>query len=210
MKISTVLLAVVAGAVIIGGCDLPKKDHSTLARELTEKTESLRKLQQENQQLQTAFSEQKQQIRTLQQLGDRRFDLLYRIQRIELGRHTGGVNLDDIGGDDGIKVYLRPIDQDGSVIKTAGTVKIQLFDLAADPKTNLIGEYLFDVTEISKQWSSGFLAYHFSFECPWQMGPPAHKEITVRAEFTDYLTGKVLTAQKLCKIKLPTSKPADK
>ena len=185
------------------GCAVPKEKYDRTATQLTEAREALRKLQGDRDGLQAVVIDQQKQIRVLQRLGEGRMEKLFHVRRIALGRYTGGADLDGVEGDDGIKVYLRPIDQEGSVVKAAGEVRIGLFDLAADPQDNLIGEYEFTVEQVSKQWSGGFMAYHFSFECPWKLAPPAHDEITVRVQFTDYLTGKVFTAQKLCKVKLP-------
>jgi len=196
-------LAALAGAS--GGCMLvDKTEYQKLKSDRKAALEEVRKVRELNAGLQAELVAQRKQIDSLQALGGReRLKRLFRVQRIALGRYTGGVDLDGKEGDDGIKVYLRPIDADGSVIKAAGTVKIQLFDLAIEGKDNLIGRYEWTAEQISKQWSSGFMTYHFSFKCPWKASPPAHDEITVRVEFIDYLTGKVLTAQKLCKVNLP-------
>ena len=121
------------------------------------------------------------------------------------------MDLDGREGHEGIKVFLRPLDADESVIKAAGDVKIQLYDLAAPKGRNLIGEYVWSAEKISQQWSSSAFTYHYSFECPWKKGAvPKHEEITVRVEFTDYLTGKVFSTQKICKVKLPVIKPKTK
>ena len=199
----TAVCALAAASLTAPGCAVPKEKYDRTATQLTEAREALRKLQGDRDGLQAVVIDQQKQIRVLQRLGEGRMEKLFHVRRIALGRYTGGADLDGVEGDDGIKVYLRPIDQEGSVVKTAGEVRIGLFDLAADPQDNLIGEYEFTVEQVSKQWSGGFMAYHFSFECPWKLAPPARDEITVRVQFTDYLTGKVFTAQKLCKVKLP-------
>ncbi len=147
------------------------------------------------------------QIQTLQGLGEKRLGLLFCVTDIKLGKYTAGVDLDDRPGHDGVRVYLTPIDADGHAIKAAGAVKIQLFDLAAKTGENLVSACDFPVDKIAERWSAGFMTYHYRFECRWKT-PPKHDEITVRVEFTDYLTGKTFTAQKVCKIRLPASSPA--
>ncbi|MHC4295419.1 MAG: hypothetical protein ACYSTL_07520 [Planctomycetota bacterium] len=196
-----VVLAGITGAMSAGGCELPKREDSLTEQLQTCKTE-LSKLETEAGELRTLTADQEKQIRTLRGLGEKRLEKLFYVERIELGRYTGAADLDGKAGDDGIKVFLKPIDRAGSVVKAAGDVKIQLFDLGIEPPDNLIGEYEWTPGQIAKQWSSGFVAYHFSFECPWKGSAPQHDEITVRVEFTDYLTGKTFTAQKLCKVKL--------
>ncbi len=149
-----------------------------------------------------SIAQKDKQIATLQTLGQKRLEKLNRVERINLSGSSTGVDLDDKPGDEAIKVYLQPIDQDGSTIKAAGSIKIELYDLAAAPKENLIGRYEWSVDEISKHWAS-FVVHHYSFVCKWQAQTPKHDEITIRVEFTDYLTGKTFTNQTVCKIQLP-------
>jgi hypothetical protein len=190
-------------AISTGGC-------GWFNRSLAKDTERIEQLQADLEQvadsrdgLQTVVVDQQKQIRSLQALGKTRLDKLFHVEKIELGRYTAGIDTDGKSGDDAVKVYLRPIDREGHTIKAAGDVKIRLFDLGADPRQSLIGEYEWSADQVAKQWSSSFMTYHFSFVCPWKKVPPLHKEVTVRVEFVDYLTGKHFTAQKLCKVKLP-------
>ena len=149
------------------------------------------------------LARKQKRIDTLVSLGPDRLKKLYYTTSIKLGQYTGGADLDGQAGDDGIKVFLRPIDTNGDTIKAAGSVTVQLYDLARAADKTLIGEYKWSIDEVAKAFSGGFLTYHFSFTCPWKSGPPKHDEITVRVEFIDYLTGKTLSVQKVCKVDLP-------
>ncbi len=185
-----------------GGCDQPARPVSLASHE-----KQLAQLRRNNVKLTQQIAEQNRQIETLQQLGDKRFDAFPRIERIALGSYTGGIDTDGKPGHDAIKVFLKPIDADGSVIKAAGSVKISLFDLSADEQEILLGECNWTPEELSKQWSSGLVAYHYSLICPLSsdgITAPVENGITVRVEFVDYVTGKTHTAQKLCKIKTGT------
>ena len=115
---------------------------------------------------------------------------------------SGGYDSDGKPGDDGVVVYLRPVDADGDVLKVAGEIRIQLYDLAAPPRQNLIGEYVIPVDEARKLWYGKFLTNYYAVKCPWPHGPPQHSEITIRATFIDYLTQRVITAQQTCQVKL--------
>jgi len=208
------LAVMLAGATgCQNGLDLSGRDAKIekLHKELEETTESLREARQINHGMQIVVIDQQKQIRTLRRLGDERLKKIFHVQAIRLGQYTGGADFDGQAGDDGIKVYLRPIDQRGDTIKAAGEVKIRLYDLAAPAGKNLIGEYNWPVEKMAGAFSGGFMTYHFSFECPWKSGPPQHREITVRVEFVDYLTGRHFSAQKLCKVDVasePATKPA--
>ncbi|MBT3200695.1 MAG: hypothetical protein HN350_12355 [Phycisphaerales bacterium] len=148
---------------------------------------------------------QQKRIDTLMALGPDRLKKLHYPTKLTLGQYTGGADLDAQPGDDGIKVYLRPIDANGDTIKSAGSVAIQMYDLALAPTKTLIGEYKWNTEQTAKSFTGGFMAYHYTFVCPWKPTPPANSEITIRVEFTDYLTGKTLTVQKLCKVDLPAT-----
>ena len=200
--------AMLAVLFTAGGClFVPKSDLDQANQQLEQTRAELRKVTESRDGLQAVVIDQQKQLRSLQRLGHVRLEKLFHVERIELGRYTGPIDTNNDGAQDAIKVYLRPLDRAGHTIKAAGDVKIRLFDLAADPKQNLIGEYSWTADKIADQWSSSFMTYHFSFVCAWKDGPPAHDQVTVRVEFVDYLTGKHFSAQKVCKVK-PAPPPA--
>ena len=197
------VIRLVPAALLLVGCIGPNgEDAAARLRRCQKENESLKA---NVQYLQAELIAGQEQIRTLQALGDKRMDLLFSVSDITIGKYTAGVDLDDKDGQDGVRVYLTPIDRDGHALKAAGSVKIQMFDLAA--KENMVAECNFPVERISEQWSGGFMAYHYRFDCPWGK-QPEHDELTVRVEFTDYLTGKTFTAQKVCRLKLTGPSPA--
>lgn len=117
---------------------------------------------------------------------------------------SGGYDSDKQPGDDGVTVYLKPVDQYGDVIKVAGDLTIQLYDLAADPRDNFIGEYKVSADQIGKLWHGRLLTSHYTIKCPFPADRrPQHSELTIRAVFVDYLTRRVVAAQATCKVKLP-------
>ena len=190
-RMNVLLLWVTAVAI---GCNGPGSP-AALQRQNDQLKENVRDLRK-------TIAGQAEQIRTLQALGDKRLEMLFRVTEIKLGRYTAGVDLDDAEGDDGVRVYVSPRDDDGHTLKAAGAIRIQLFDLAAKPKDSLLGAFDFPAEGIGEHFYSGFLANHYKFDCRWK-NAPAHDEITVRVVFTDYLTGKKFTAQKVVTIALP-------
>ena len=199
---------VLAGAVagLCGGCRASNGRHEEMFQQLLSCRNELDRLRKANRKLQLSLAGKDRQIRTLQALGEKRLEKLFHVERIEFGSHTGGVDLDETPGDDGIRVYLRPVDRDGSTLKAAGAIRIQLYDLAAAPNENLVGRYEWSVDQAAKQWS-GFVHYHYRLTCRWPARAPEHDEITVRAEFTDYLTGRRLTRQTTCRIERAPKPP---
>ena len=199
--------AVIVSAALPGcrGMDIFRQDKKI--KQLREELESARAgakaARQATSEAKSELARKQKRIDTLVALGPDRLKKLFYAKDIKLGQYTGGADLDGQAGCDGIKVFLRPIDANGDTIKAAGAVTVQLYDLAQPADKTLIGEYKWSVDEVAKAFSGGFLTYHFTFTCPWKSGPPKHAEITVRVEFIDYLTGKTLAAQKVCKVDLP-------
>jgi hypothetical protein len=158
--------------------------------------------------LESTSADQQKQVLQLQALGPGRLEKLFRVARIELSGYTAGYGGDEAGPDKGVRVLLNPVDDQGSVIKAAGDVTIQLYDLAAPPGANRLAEHSFPVDVIGKYWFSGAMTNHYAFECPWSAAPPLHSQITVRAVFVDYLTGRSFTTQRLCSVRLaPATQP---
>ena len=170
----------------------------------------LRELRRENaalkaevHELRLSAAKREKLIQRLRGLGEKRLDLLFTVARIELGRYTAGADLDGKPGHDGVRVYLRPLDRDGHAIKAAGSVTVRLFDLDRQGD-NLLATCEFPVEKIAAHWHGGFGTYHYRFDCPWKR-PPTDGEVTVRVVFTDYLTGRSFSAQKLLKVKPPAA-----
>lgn len=198
----TVWMTVFTAAVVLcAGCEAPQSN---------EKERTISELREKLTERDTQIVTQKSTIDTLnQQLAVARSiseDDLKRIfypERIEIDRLTGGFDKDGKPGDDGVVVYFRPIDRKGDVIKVAGDVKIQLYDLAAPESENLIGEYVIPVDKLIDLWYGKLMTNHFSVNCPWAKRAPAHPEVTVRLVFVDYLTKRVVSSQAVCKVSLP-------
>jgi hypothetical protein len=170
----------------------------------------IEQLRTSNEELQQQLLHRDEQIVTLQKLGDKRLGLLYTVQRVALASGTAGANTDDKPGDDAVKVNVELIDQHGSVLKAAGSAKVQVFDLAMPEGKNLLAEREYDPNAAAKNWMSGLFSSYYSFTIPLP-AEPAHGELTVRVEFTEYLTGKTFTTQDVIKVALPpkpTTQPA--
>ena len=148
------------------------------------------------------------QVEVLQALGPRRLEKLFVVDRIELASRTGGADYDDVPGDDGITVYLRPLDADGHVLKAAGEITIELLDTNRPGQPRSLGLYVHnDPEQLRKLWYGAFLTNHYTIKCPWQpdVGPPTNREVTVKATFYDFVTGKRFTATKVVDVALPGS-----
>ncbi|TWT42220.1 hypothetical protein RAS1_33500 [Phycisphaerae bacterium RAS1] len=128
--------------------------------------------------------------------------LLFYPDTLVIDALSGGEDYDGKPGDDGVTVYLKPVDRAGDVLKSAGDIAVELYDLAAEPGQNRIGEYKIPVDKCGELWNGKLLTYHYAIRCPFPAGRPKNTEITIRATFVDYITQRVLTAQKVCTVRL--------
>jgi len=188
------------------GCNaVPADKFQETQRELQLAQERVRSLEQQ-------VADEQQSIRHLQtQLARMRgldktqlMDELVTAERIELVSPSGAYDIDGRPGDDGITLFVRPIDRDGHVVKCAGTIKVTILDPLSPPNRNVVAEYNFDLPTTRKMWYGRLMTNHFTVRCPWPTGQvPIHDELLAHVVFTDLLTGRVLTASHSYKIKLP-------
>lgn len=111
---------------------------------------------------------------------------------------SGGADFDGKPGDDGVVVYLRPRDADGDAVKAPGRIRIQLMDNTNIGSPRVLGVYVFDnPDELRDTWHSRFATMHYVLRCPFMPDArPRGNRVTVNVEFTDFLTGRTLTAVK--------------
>lgn len=101
----------------------------------------------------------------------------------------------------GLIAYVKLIDQQGDVIKSAGRLNLALWDLSVDAEEQLIGQWHFDADTLQAYWLSGMMNNHFKFTLPWPKGEiPSQKSLTLKCTFTEALTGNMFEAQTLVKV----------
>ena len=81
-----------------------------------------------------------------------------------------------------------------------GSFVVEAFDLAAPDGQRDVGKWEFPVDQAGKLWSGALLRYEYVLPCPFQK-PPANAELTVKVTFTDELTSRVFTEQKVVSVK---------
>lgn len=206
-------LAVAGAALFLLGCDtIPAEEFRTVQRESQAAKEQAGQLEQQLAAEQKTNRNLQEQLATVRGMDRATVDQLIVPVRIELASQSGGYNTDGKPGDDGVVLYVQPIDKDGHVIKAAGSISVTLLDLSEPSRPVVISEYDFDVPTTRTLWYGRFMTNHFTVRCPWPpSGPPLADEVTAHIEFTDLLTGRVLTAQNRFEIQHAaklTSRPA--
>ena len=160
-------------------------------------------IKRENEELKAENKQLKEQLETLMGIDKpARLEAISAVSSIELTNRCGIYDKDsnDTGKKKTLVVYLRPIDDMGDCFKAAGAVKIELWNLNAKPAEALLSSWEIEPEKLKKRWSGSLLTsyYKLQFDVSSILGSK-EKELTLKAEFTDYLTGKILRAQRVVK-----------
>jgi hypothetical protein len=136
-----------------------------------------------------------------------RLDRMVTVHGIKLGRLTGGDPANTANApDEGLKIYLTPVDETGEALKDTGTVDVDAFDLSVGTD-NRIGHWSFDANALKSRWRSLGMLRAFVLECPWQKRPE-HSKLAVKVTFRDELTGRVYDQIQEVNVKIPATQPS--
>jgi hypothetical protein len=141
---------------------------------------------------------------TLATLPQERLEKLFTVHGLQFGRLSGASDFDpNSPGEDGLKIHVVPTDGSGQPLKAAGSFVLEAFDLARGDDAR-IGRWEFPLEEAAKNWVGQALLYGYVLQAPWQQRPQ-NPELTLRVTFTDALTGRTFTQQKVIRVTVPTT-----
>jgi len=188
-------------AILSAGCGIgSERKHplelkvEALQREKAELAGSLEQCQVENEQWQ-------QQVKAMAALPKDSGENPYKLASVRIARFTGFYDKDEDGRREKLLVYLQPVDASGDVVKAAGTVHVQLWNLEDPNGQVLVGQWQIQPAELRRLWISALVSdYRIGFDVsltPELLAQP----LTVKITFTDYLTGEILRDQRVIKPK---------
>jgi len=122
------------------------------------------------------------------------------IQRIVLGRLTGGYDNDGLPGDEALQVIIEPRDAADHSIKTLGRVTITALEVNFQGVKTPIGEWSVSPEQLRPTWKQGLLSTGYVLILPWKT-PPQSENIRVIARLT-VQDGRVYEADKDVKVRL--------
>lgn len=131
-----------------------------------------------------------------------RLSALDRMMQIRLAKGTGLTDENRDGQPETLRVHLEPIDQAGDVVKVPGQVHVSLWHLDVSAQEHLLGEWTVKAEELKTKWGRSLMGAYYRLM--WNVEailPEKADELTVKVEFTDYLTGKVFRTQKPLRIR---------
>ena len=137
------------------------------------------------------------QVTALTRMGINRPVDLFAPVKIEILSRSGGWDYDGLAGDDGVRVYLRPIDAEGHTVKVPGAITIRLQDNGDLANARNLGVSVFNSPDALRgMWYGRFGTNHYTADCHFLPGarPGPTGKVLIIAEFRDFLTGRVLSA----------------
>lgn len=142
------------------------------------------------------------QIRDLSVLKDKQNNP-YELTTLRIAKISNFFDKDSDGVQEKLIVYVQPIDTEGDVVKAAGTVSVQLWNLNNPNGQALLGQWKVEPAELRKLWfnSLATTSYRLTFDRPDAVGVFS-EPLTLRVTFTDYLTGESFRVQQVIEPKL--------
>jgi hypothetical protein len=170
---------------------------SPLWGQIDDKQAQINQLKTENQKLQQENENYHKQVETLSGLDNTvRMEAMNTLDRMEIAKRSGLMDENKDGKKETLVVYLKPFDTHGDPIKMAGRARIELWDLNTPAEKAKLAEWDIQPEELAKMWSSTFLTSYYRLRFDVGTLIEGHtKELTVKAEFTDFVSGRVLREQ---------------
>ena len=200
-RFSIASVVVVIATALLGGCGKPNVASIAVRRENQELRNKVAELERREHGHLAQIRAMESRATTVPSLGNERLATLFTTHGLRFGRLTGGADLDPKSpGEDGLKVYVVPTDGQGQPLKAAGSFVVEAFDLSNGDSPR-IARWEFSLDQAAKNWFGQAMLYTYVLPAPWSpQQRPANPDVTIRVTFTDALTGRTFTDQKVVKV----------
>jgi hypothetical protein len=182
------------------GCDGGSAGKSTSSQQIQQLTAEKTDLQNQLEQSRAENDQLKKQAESLSKLPpDKRADAIYHLKSVKIGSYTNFYDDDKTPGATGKKklvVYLEPIDETGDAVKAGGAIEVQLWDLNKKEDGARLAQWQLEPNAIKTLWLAGIFSssYRLSFDTAGIVDK-FDKPLTVKVNFTDYLSGTTFNEQ---------------
>ncbi len=105
------------------------------------------------------------------------------VKRIVLGRETGGVDLDNIPGDELLKVVVEPRDSEGHSFKAPGCLQIYALEITPQGIKTPLCMWDISADKLQGSWNSGLLSAGYTLTLPWKV-LPIYENVRIVVRFT--------------------------
>ncbi len=183
-------------------CDLVEAELRSRENELRELRGNLTHAELENEALLREIAAVRQG--TAAKMSPEQASQFYGVKQITLGRGTGGLDEDNVPGDEAIQVMIEPRDSDGHTIKAPGAVHVEALEISREGIKVPLDAWELSPEQVRKTWHSGLLSAGYSIVLPWKNWPSSEKlRVIIRFTLSD---GRVFEADKDISIRItPTA-----
>jgi len=187
------VLLVVCLLIFATGCGNGNKI-SPLVGENEELRQAKRELTSQIEKTKAENEELRNRNQTLSGLPDRiKVEDLYPIEQIKITGYTNLFDKDKDGKYEKLIVYIQPIDEQGDIVKAAGSVDVQLINTSkdADEDKLRLAQWHISPDELKKLWFATVVTsnYRFTFDIARLVKNPKDP-MAVTVTFIDYVSGK--------------------
>jgi len=197
-KHQIIALTLLGAGLAVLGCRQEARESADVVQEARAEVEN-RRLAASVKQLEQDKERLEQQVNTLAGLPETvdaaRF---YGLGDVKLTNYTGLYDKDKDGTCEKLIVYVKPVDQDGDIIKAAARITVQLWDLNTNSAEALLGTWTVEPQQLRKLWFATMLTinYRLVFDLP-SKATSLQGPLTVKVAFTDLLSGVVFNKHAL-------------
>lgn len=129
-------------------------------------------------------------------------DSISRVARLELNPLlSGGLDRDNLPGDELLSVLVTTADRFGSAIRADGKLSVTAFDYAMPADSQQVGHWDWEAEETASLWLDGLVGAGYRLTEEWQK-PPRSTEIVLHARFVS-VDGQQFDATATVKIEVP-------
>jgi hypothetical protein len=194
LNVRRLLTALLIGLPItLIGCAKPNKANIELRKKNAELRDKVEMLERQHAGDVASIAAMQKPGTTLPSLSNERLGELFTVHGISFGRLTG-IDPDQKG----LKAYVVPTDGAGEPLKAAGSFVIDAFDLSRK-EDGAIGHWEFPLDQAGKIWFGKATLYTYVLSLPTEK-LPQRGEVTLKVTFTDALTGREFSGQRVVKI----------
>ena len=146
------------------------------------------------------IAKQKIQISNLQNISEPVVELITKVNKISLGRYSRLLDSNEDQKIDKLVVYLQVYDSSADLIKVAGSMTVELWDLNA-AQNNMVSRWEILPQQLEAAWDGGLLADHYRLELPVANYSASGEQLNLKCRFIELLTGKSWESQKVIGLK---------
>lgn len=126
----------------------------------------------------------------------------FTVQKIALGKLTGGTDIDGCYGDDGLMVVVEPRDCQDETLKAPGSLHVLAMEINSQGIKTPIGAWDVAPDQLHRSWRKGLMGNGYTVTLPFQ-ALPSTENVRVTARFV-MPDGRVFEADKDVKVRLAT------